>query len=152
MPFGLCNTPVTFQCCMTAIFSNMVEEMMEVFMDNLLVFSSTFDHCLHNITLVLQWHEEKNLVLNWEKRHFMVQEGIILGHNVSSKGLEIDRARILTFERLSPPTNVMEIHSFLRHVKFYGRFIMDFSRLPSLYVIFLRKMPCSTLMMLVWKP
>ena len=64
MKFGLCNALATFQWCMTAIFSNLVEEIMEVFMDDFLVFSSSFDHCLHSLAQVLQHHERKNLVLN----------------------------------------------------------------------------------------
>ena len=62
---------------------------MEIFMDDFLVFGSSFDHCLHNLSLVLQRYEEKNLVLNWEKYHFMVKEGIVLGHRVSFEGIEL---------------------------------------------------------------
>ena len=65
MPFGLCNAPVTFQRCMMAIFSDIVEDIMEIFMDDILVFDTSFDHCLHNLALVLQTCEDKNLVLNW---------------------------------------------------------------------------------------
>ena len=88
MLFGLCNAPATFQRCMMAIFSNTMEQSIEVFMDDFLVFGTSFDHCLHNLARVLQKCEEKNLVLNWEKCHFMVKEGIVLGHRVSSKGIE----------------------------------------------------------------
>ena len=80
MSFGLCNALATFQRCMITIFSDMVEEIMEVFMDDFLVSGTSFDHCLHNLARVLQRYEEKNLVLNWEKCHFMVKEGIFLGH------------------------------------------------------------------------
>ena len=90
MPFGLCNAPATFQRCMMAIFSDMVEKFIEIFMDDFSVFGSSFDNCLNNLSLVLQRCEETNLVLNWEKCHFMVQEGIVLGHKVSSKGIEVD--------------------------------------------------------------
>ena len=64
MPFGLCNAPATFQHCMMAIFFDMVEDIMEVFMDDFLVFGTSFDHCLHNLARVLQRCEDKNLVLN----------------------------------------------------------------------------------------
>lgn len=64
IPFGLCNAPTTFQCCMIAIFSNIVERFIEVFMDDFSLFGDTFDECLANLTLVLQWCEETNLVLN----------------------------------------------------------------------------------------
>ena len=64
MPFGLCNAPATFQCCMMAIFSDMVEDIIEIFMDDFSVFGTSFDHCLHNLALVLQRCEDKNLVLN----------------------------------------------------------------------------------------
>ncbi|XP_022843127.1 uncharacterized protein LOC111366646 [Olea europaea var. sylvestris] len=131
MSFGLYNAPATFQRCMMAIFTNMVEDIMEVFMNDFLVFGTSFDNCLHNISLVLQHCEEKNLVLNWEKCHFMVQEGIVLGHHVSARGLEVDRAKIDTIAKLPPPTNVKGIQSFLGHVGFYKRFIKDFSKVAK---------------------
>ncbi|KAL5540758.1 hypothetical protein UlMin_044081 [Ulmus minor] len=81
MPFGLCNAPATFQRCMLSIFSDMVEKYIEVFMDDFSVFGSSFDNCLANLALVLQRCVDTNLVLNWEKCHFMVREGIVfLGH------------------------------------------------------------------------
>nr|XP_025692648.1 uncharacterized protein LOC112794893 [Arachis hypogaea] len=79
MPFGLCNAPATFQRCMLSIFSDMVEKFLEVFMDDFSVFGDTFNTCLNHLTLVLKRCQETNLVLNWEKCHFMVPEGIVLG-------------------------------------------------------------------------
>ncbi|KAL5538742.1 hypothetical protein UlMin_046005 [Ulmus minor] len=73
MPFGLCNAPATFQRCMMAIFTDMVEQFVEVFMDDFSVFGDSFDACLGNLAKVLQRCEETNLVLNWEKCHFMVK-------------------------------------------------------------------------------
>jgi hypothetical protein len=75
-----------------SIFSDMIEEITEDFMDDVLVYGKTFDHCLENLDRVLQRCQEKDLVLNWEKCHFMVQEGIVLGHLVSKRGIEVDRA------------------------------------------------------------
>jgi hypothetical protein len=72
MPFGLCNAPATFQRCMMSIFSNMVENFLEVFMDEFSIFGSSFDNCLHNLSLVLKCCIETNLILSWEKNHFMV--------------------------------------------------------------------------------
>ncbi|GJZ91004.1 reverse transcriptase domain-containing protein [Tanacetum coccineum] len=72
--------------------------------------------------------EETNLVLNWEKCHFMVKEGIILGHKVSGSGIEFDKAKIEAMSKLPYPTNVKAIQSFLGHVGFYRRFIKDFSQ------------------------
>ncbi|XP_071939775.1 uncharacterized protein [Coffea arabica] len=129
MPFGLCNAPATFQRCMMAIFSDYIEKIMEIFMDDFSVYGSSFDHCLHNLELILQRCEETNLVLNWEKCHFMVKEGIVLGHKISSKGIEVDQAKIEVIEKLPPPSNVKGIRSFLGHAGFYRRFIKDFSRI-----------------------
>ncbi|RVW58675.1 putative mitochondrial protein [Vitis vinifera] len=75
MPFGLCNAPATFQRCMLSIFSDMVERIMEVFMDDITVYGGTFEECLVNLEAVLHRCIEKDLVLNWEKCHFM-----FLGH------------------------------------------------------------------------
>ncbi|CAA7040148.1 unnamed protein product [Microthlaspi erraticum] len=83
MPFGLCNAPATFQRCMMSIFTDLIEEIMEVFMDDFSVYGSSFESCLGNLGRVLQRCEDKHLVLNWEKCHFMVRDGIVLGHRIS---------------------------------------------------------------------
>ncbi|XP_071924761.1 uncharacterized protein [Coffea arabica] len=131
MPFGLCNVPATFQRCMMAIFSDYIEKIMEIFMDDFSVYGSSFDHCLHNLELILQRCKETNLVLNWEKCHFMVQEGIVLGHKIFSKGIEVDKAKIEVIERMPPPNNLKGIRSFLGHAGFYRRFIKDFSKIAK---------------------
>ena len=103
MPFGLCNAPGTFQRCMMAIFSDLIENIMEVFMDDFSVYGSSFDACLANLSRVLKRCEESNLVLNWEKCHFMVREGIVLGHKISKRGIEVDRAKVEAIKRMPPP-------------------------------------------------
>ena len=75
-----------------------VTEIMEVFMDDFSVYGKTFDHCLENLDKVLQRCQEKDLILNWEKCHFMVREGIVLGHLVSERGIEVDKAKIEVIE------------------------------------------------------
>ena len=72
MPFGLCNAPATFQRCMMSMFSDSVEEAMEIFMDDYSVYGSSSEHCLKNLEIVFQRCQDKNLALNWEKCHFMV--------------------------------------------------------------------------------
>ncbi|GJX63630.1 reverse transcriptase domain-containing protein [Tanacetum coccineum] len=76
MPFGLCNAPGTFQRCMVAIFHNMIEKTMEVFMDDFSVFEDLFSSCLSHLDMMLKRCEDTNLVLNWEKCHFTVKEDI----------------------------------------------------------------------------
>ncbi|GJW10834.1 reverse transcriptase domain-containing protein [Tanacetum coccineum] len=129
MPFGLCNAPGTFQRCMMAIFHDMIEKTMEVFMDDFLVFGDSFSSCLSHLDTMLQRCEDTNLVLNWEKCHFMVKEGIVLGHKISKDGLEVDRAKVDVIEKLPPPTTVKGVRSFLGHAGFYRRFIQDFTKI-----------------------
>ena len=100
-------------------------------MANFSVYGSSFDACLDNLSKVLQCCEETNLVLNWEKCHFMVTKGVVLGHIVFEKGIEIDKAKIEVIEKLPPPTSVKGIRSFLRHVGFYRWFIKDFSKIAK---------------------
>jgi hypothetical protein len=117
----------------------MIEEIMEVFMDNFSVYGKTFDDCLENLDKVLQRCEEKHLVLNWEKYHFMVREGIVLGHLVSKRGIEVDRAKIEVIEQLPPPVNIRGTRSFLGHYGFYRRFIKDFSHIARPLINLLAK-------------
>ena len=129
MPFGLCNAPAIFQRCMMSMFSDLAEEVMEIFMDDFTVYGSSFEHCLQNLGTVLHRCQDKNLALNWEKCHFMVAEGIVLGHRISVAGLEVDQAKVSIIKTLLPPTKVKGIRSLLGHVGFYRRFIKDFSKI-----------------------
>nr|GFA73337.1 reverse transcriptase domain-containing protein [Tanacetum cinerariifolium] len=101
MSFGLCNAPETFQRCMMAIFHDMMEKTME----------------------------DTKLTLNWEKSHFMVKEGIVLGHKISKKGIKVDKEKIEVISKLPHPKTVKGIRSFLGHAGFYRRFIKDFSKI-----------------------
>ena len=103
----------------------------EVFMDDFSVYGSNFTNCLENLSKVLDRCKKHGLVLNWEKCHFMAQEGIVLGHLVSQRGIEVDRAKIKVIANFPPPKCVKDIRSFLGHVGFYRRFIQDFSKIAK---------------------
>ena len=96
-------------------------------MDDFSVFGSSFDEYLHHLRMVLIRYKDNNLVLNWEKCHFMVTKGIMLGHIISSKGIEVDKAKTDLIAKLPTPRTIRDIRSFLGHVEFYRRFIKDFS-------------------------
>jgi len=119
MSFGLCNAQATYKHCMLSIFTDMVDDSMEVFIDDFLVVGDTFEACLEHLGQVLQRCMETNLVLIWEKCHFMVKEGIVRGHKVSQKELEVDKAKIEVIEKLPQPFSVKGVRSFLGHAGFY---------------------------------
>ncbi|GKA04640.1 reverse transcriptase domain-containing protein [Tanacetum coccineum] len=110
MPFGLCNAPLIPRDVM-AIFHDMIEKTMEVFMDDFLVFGSSFSTCLTHLEKMLKRCEDTNLALNWEKSHFMVKEGIVLGHKIS----KFYRRFIQNFSKIAHPMS----HLLEKETPFY---------------------------------
>ena len=100
-------------------------------MDDITVYGGSFEEYLINLETVLHRCIEKNLVLNWEKCHFMVNQGMVLGHILSEKGIEVDKAKIGLISKLPSPTNVKTVRQFLGHASFYRKFIMDFSKIAK---------------------
>ena len=88
-------------------------------------------------------------MLNWEKCHFMVNHGIVLGHIISNKGIEVDKAKIELISKLPSPTNVNTMRQFFAHAGFYRRFIKDFQKLSNLFISYWRRMPNSFEMKIV---
>ncbi|RDY07944.1 Retrovirus-related Pol polyprotein from transposon 17.6, partial [Mucuna pruriens] len=105
------------------------ESCMKVFVDDFTVYGHSFDACLESLSRVLDRCIETNVVLNFEKCHFMVTEGLVLGHLVSNRGIEVDKAKIDIIASLSHPTFVWEVRSFLGHAGFYKRFTQNFNKM-----------------------
>ncbi|GKG00152.1 hypothetical protein Tco_0301842, partial [Tanacetum coccineum] len=91
---------------MMAIFHDMIEKMMKVFMDDFSVFRDSFSSCLSYLEKMLKRCKDTNLVLNWVKSHFMVKEGIVPGHKISKSRIEVDKAKVDVIAKLRHPTSV----------------------------------------------
>ena len=112
MPFGLCNAPATFRRCMNVLFSDYIGEFLEIFMDDFSVFGISFDECLTNLEKVLKICVQNNLVLSREKSHFMVQEGIVLGHLINKEGIQVDQAKVEVIKNLPLPQTQKQLGGF----------------------------------------
>jgi hypothetical protein len=108
-------------------------------MDVFTVYGDTFDKCLENLSLVLKRCSETNLILKYENCYFIVEQVIVLGYVVSSRGLEVDKDKIDVISLMSYPLCVREVRSFLGHVGFYRCFIKDFSKITTLLCKLLAK-------------
>nr|GEV00905.1 reverse transcriptase domain-containing protein [Tanacetum cinerariifolium] len=125
--------------CMMAIFHDMIEKTMEVFMDDFFVFGNSFQSCLSYLERMLKRCEDTNLCLNWEKSNFMVKEGIVLGYKISKQGIKVDKAKVDVITKLPHPTTVKGIRSFLGRAVFYRLFIKDFSKIARPMTRLLKK-------------
>ncbi|KAK1651245.1 hypothetical protein QYE76_069050 [Lolium multiflorum] len=134
--YGLCDIGAS----VSAIPYELYTEIMKLVLVNLKILMWLFIWLIEKLFLQLvlfeMWKfyvrcEETNLVLNWEKCHFMVNEGIVLGHKISERGIEVDRAKVEAIEKMPYPRDVKGIRSVLGHAGFYRRFIKDFSKISK---------------------
>nr|GFA22790.1 DNA-directed DNA polymerase [Tanacetum cinerariifolium] len=95
--------------------------------------------CLSHLEKMLKRCEDTNLCLNWEKSHFMVKEGIVIGHKISKQGIKVYKAKVVVISKLPHPTTIKGIRSFLGHAGFYRRFIKDFSKIARPMIRLLEK-------------
>ncbi|KAL3697673.1 hypothetical protein R1sor_011749 [Riccia sorocarpa] len=138
MPFGLCNAPTTFQRLMNTIFKDFLRKFVEVFIDDFCIFGRREEH-FEKLKLTLNRCREMGLALHPEKCFFMMTEGILLGHRVSGRGIEVDNEKIKVISALEWPNNLRELRAFLGHVGYYRRFIHNYASLASPLTKLLKK-------------
>eukprot|EP00253_Pinus_taeda_P007704 PITA_07704 len=131
LPFGLCNAPTTFQRAVLGIFSDLIHDCVEVYMDDFTVYGDSFEEALENLEKVLIRCKETNLSLSHEKCFMMFTEGIILGHHISGDGIKVDRSKVEVISKLPIPKFQKDVRSFLGFTGYYRRFIENFTKIAS---------------------
>lgn len=128
MPFGVCNGPATFQRLMQATMSDLIFQMLLVYLDDILVFSETFDEHLQRLETVLRRLAETGLKVKLEKCAFLQDTVKFLGHQVSAEGVGTDPSKVSAVKDWKVPTTAKELQSFLGFCSYYRRFIRGFSQ------------------------
>lgn len=118
LPFGLCNVPTTFQRAVIEIFSDMLNESMEIFMDDFTPYVVTFEDELQNLEKVLKRCVQAHLSLSTKKCHMMMNEGIVLGHFISFQGIQVDPSKVQVIQTLPIPRTQTDVRSFLGHARY----------------------------------
>eukprot|EP00253_Pinus_taeda_P027923 PITA_27923 len=139
IPFGLCNAPATFQRAVLGIFSDLIHDYVEVYMDDFTVYGDSFEEALENLEKVLIRCKEKNISLSHEKCFMMFTEGIFLGHHISGDGIKVDKSKVEVIAKLPIPTCQKDVRSFLGFIGYYRRFIENFTKTTSPLFNFLTK-------------
>ncbi len=131
MPFGLCNAPATFQRLMQASMSDLVLQIVLIYLDDLLVYSSTFHEHMVRLETVFKRLRETGLKIKIEKCHFLQPEVRFLGHQVSAQGVSTDPDKISAVQEWPVPSTLKELRSFLGFCSYYRRFIEGFSQIAG---------------------
>ena len=129
MPFGLTNSPATYQRIMQEILGDLNMKICLIYLDDLIIFSDSFEQHLERLDLILTTLENANLKLAPEKCCFFKPRVNFLGHVVSGNGIETDPAKIEKVQNWPEPSNPDELRSFLAFAGYYRRFIKDYSRI-----------------------
>ncbi len=139
LPFGLCNAPATFQREVLIIFSDLIHDCVEVYINDFTVYGDSFNEALENLEKVLIRCKETNLSLSHEKCFMVFNEGIVLGHHISGGGIKVDSPKIEVISKLSVPRCQIDVRSFIGFIGYYRRFIEKFTKIASLLFKLLTK-------------
>uniref|UniRef100_A0A9J8AN32 ribonuclease H n=1 Tax=Cyprinus carpio carpio TaxID=630221 RepID=A0A9J8AN32_CYPCA len=131
MPFGVCNGPATFQRLMQATMNDLVFQILLVYLDDILVYSSTFQEHLVRLETVLRRLQDTGLKIKLEKCHLLQSEVVFLGHQISADGIGTDPQKVAVIRQWPVPSTVRELRSFLGLCSYYRRFIQGFSKIAG---------------------
>ena len=132
MPFGLTNAPAAFMALMNKTLQPFLDQFVIVFIEDILIYSSSPEEHEQHLQTILQILREKQLYVKFSKCEFWMEEIAFLGHVVSKEGVQPDRAKVKSILEWEPPKNVSEIRSFLGLAGYYRRFVKDFSIIANL--------------------
>ena len=139
MPFGLYNAPATFQRLIDKILWPFINKFVVVYLDDITIYSKTFnEHCEH-LQAVFNKLQEANLKLNIEKCFFFLNELKFLGHIIGKDRIKPDDEKIEKVKNFSIPTNIRQIRGFLGLASYYRKFIKEFSRIAKPLNLLLQK-------------
>jgi hypothetical protein len=139
MPFGLMNVGATFQRAMDIAFVEEKDKFVVIYLDDITVFSKSYQENLHHLRQVFLKCRRYGLSLNPKKSHFALEQGKFLGHIICADGVKIDLARVITIQNLSIQRTKKEIQSFLGKINFLRRFIPNFAKLVKHITDMLKK-------------
>lgn len=131
MPMGVCNGPATFQRLMQATMSDLIFDIMLVYLDDILVYSLSFESHLERLDLVFKRLRDTGLKVKWEKCHFLQKEVKFLGHQISAEGITTDPSKVAAVKEWPVPGTVKELQSFLGLCSYYRRYVEGFSKIAA---------------------
>ena len=139
MPFGLTNAPATFQRMMNKLLEDYIGKFVEVYVDDIIIYSKNFEEHLIHLEKVFKALNEVNLKLSIEKSKFCQKEVKFLGHIVSEQGIKVDERKIQSIKEFPIPKNLRELRGFLGLASYYRKFIEKFSHVAKPLNILLKK-------------
>ena len=131
MPFGLTGAPATFQRLMNSIMSDVLFNFLLVYLDDLLIYSRTFESHLEHLEQILQKLRDAGLKLNIEKCHILREEVSYLGHTISKEGIGCQTEKTEAIQKWPTPTTTKEVRSFLGFTGYYRRFVKHYARIAA---------------------
>jgi hypothetical protein len=135
MPFGLTNAPAIFQNFINDILAPYLDRVCTTYLDDILIYSDTFEEHQEHVNLVLEAFEKAGLHLKLEKCEFHYQEVKYLGLIISIEGIKMDPEKITAIQDWEAPCNLKDIHAFLGFANFYHCFVRNYSKIIQLLTL-----------------